>query len=76
MGNIGESNQNFVGQVFLPILNSFNKIPISIIPYDKTENKLIVDQNSLIINPKGTTKKTAKETPQKKFRLPSNILNQ
>lgn len=47
MSNIVESNQSFVGQVFLPILNSFNKIPVSIIPYEKAEKKIVIDFNSL-----------------------------
>ena len=33
-GNVTEGNQNFVGQVFLPILNSFDKVSVCILPYN------------------------------------------
>ena len=34
-GRVTEGNQNFVGQVFLPILNSFDKVSVCISPYNQ-----------------------------------------
>ena len=33
-GSVTDGNQNFVGQVFLPILNSFDKVSVCISPYN------------------------------------------
>jgi hypothetical protein len=40
-----DQNQFFVGQVFLPILNSFSKTTICVHPYDTEEKKILVESN-------------------------------
>lgn len=40
-----DQNKYFVGQVFLPILNSFAKTTICMHPYDAEEKKILIDMN-------------------------------
>ena len=73
-GKVVDISQNFVGQVFLPILDSFSKTPVCLLPYDHQENKILFDMSSLSMPVKEDRISMKNKTP--KFRLPSNILPQ
>ncbi len=49
-----DQNKYFVGQVFLPILNSYAKTTLCMHPYDTEENKILIDMN--LKSSKGTKK--------------------
>lgn len=40
-----DQNKFFVGQVFLPILNSYSKTTLCVHPYDAEEKKILIDLN-------------------------------
>lgn len=42
-----EGSQQFIAEIFLPLLNSFNKTLVNLIPYNRTEKKIIADFSSL-----------------------------
>ena len=42
-----EGSQQFIAEIFLPLLNSFNKTLVNLIPYNITEKKIIADFSSL-----------------------------
>lgn len=73
-GKAVESNKQFVGQVFLPILNSFSKTPVCLIPYDAKENRLLFDTSSVSMPSREDRAVIRNKAP--KFRLPSNIIVQ
>ena len=73
-GKVVEINQNFVAQVFLPILNSFSKTPVCIMPYDIREDRLLFDTSSMDISSQGNKSSNTRNIKTSTFRLPSNIL--
>jgi hypothetical protein len=44
-----ESSQQFIAEIFLPLLNSFSKTTVSLLPFNKTESKLLTDLSILKI---------------------------
>lgn len=71
-----DQNKYFVGQVFLPILNSYSKTTICVHPYNSEEEKILLYVN--IKNSKAAPKKTHQKTDKSnasKFRLPTNLIN-
>lgn len=74
MSSAVDQNKYFVGQVFLPILNSFAKTTICVHPYDSEEKKILIDMN--IKNSKKLSKLESSEKSQtNKFRLPTNLIS-
>jgi len=76
---ISEGNEKFVGEIFLPLLNSYEKILLCVLPYSQTENKLLTDITNTDVNltssqPKSNSiQDAAKETS---FRLPSTLTSE
>ena len=71
--NVIDINKHFVGQIFLPILNSFSKSLVCLLPFDSKENKIVVDPSSVSL-PSREDRITHTKAP--KFRLPSNIISE
>jgi hypothetical protein len=44
-----ESSQQFVAEIFLPLLNSYNRTTVSLLPYNKSESRLMTDLSILKI---------------------------
>ena len=68
-----EVSQQFIAEIFLPLLNSYSKINVNLIPYNKTEKKIISDFSSLQ-NSMNMIKIEPKNI--KKYKLSSFILNE
>ena len=73
-GNVIEGNQNFVGQVFLPLLNSFDKVALCVLPYNEDEKKIVADISTFTKSKKTPTQNKTQALTTK-FRLPTNILD-
>ena len=42
-----EGSSKFVGEVFLPLLNSYSKTVVCLVPYSPEENRIMADLSSL-----------------------------
>jgi hypothetical protein len=73
---ISEGNEKFVGEIFLPLLNSYDKISVCILPYSKAENKLITDISNTDLNStsgEDKVKISQITTIEEKLRLPLTL---
>jgi hypothetical protein len=76
---ISQGNEKFVGEIFLPLLNSYEMISVCVLPYSKVENKLITDISNTDLNITSGDAKLKSEklgASDSKFRLPSTLANE
>lgn len=66
-----ESSQQFVAEIFLPLLNSYSKTVISLLPFNKAESRLLTDLSGLKVH--SANEKTVKKTNET-FKLASHII--
>lgn len=66
-----ESSQQFVAEIFLPLLNSFSKTAISLLPFNKAESRLLTDLSGLKVH--SANEKAVKKTNET-FKLASHII--
>lgn len=66
-----ESSQQFVAEIFLPLLNSYSKTAISLLPFNKAESRLLTDLSGLKVH--SANEKAAKKANES-FKLASHII--